>query len=179
MKRDKRGLLQFEAALFCFILFYYKQNMRHLFFFAAVIFLFGCGKNKKCNQADTFSGIVLEQLLIAGETNSNSTRVGFTSGFLIRNDSVYRTAFYNPSNLPSIDFAQYDLLGNYGNGYCKISFHKEVTADSAAKNYHYRLFVYHCSTYHQKGCSSYNWVLVPKLPQGWTVTFEVIKEKNK
>ena len=155
--------------------------MKHLLLLATILCsLLGCGKNKKCNQDDTFSGIVLQQLNISeGVANDKIARVGFSSGLLIVNDSVYRATFYQPTNLPAIDFTQYDLLGNAGGGYCKISFHKELTADSAAKNYHYRLIVYSCSTYHPKGCSSYNWVLVPKLPQGWTVTFEVIKEKNK
>ena len=153
--------------------------MKHLLFFVVISFsLFGCGKNKKCNQEDTFSGIVLEQLNISEEPNSIA-RDTLSQGFLITNDSVYKATFSRTANLPFIDFAQHNLLGNIGSGYCKISFHKEVTADSVAKNYYYRLFVYHCSTYHPKGCSSYNWVLVPKLPQGWTVTFEVIKEKNK
>lgn len=155
--------------------------MKHLLLLTIVSFVFfGCGKNKKCNQDDTFSGIVLQQLDIPGGVpNHTIAGVGFSSGFLITNDSVYKAAFYQPANLPVIDFTQYDVLGNHGGGYCKISFHKEVTADSAAKNYHYRLFVYSCSTYFQKGCSIYNWVVVPKLPQGWTVTFEVIKEIRK
>jgi hypothetical protein len=154
--------------------------MKHLLLLTTILcFLLGCGKNKKCNQEDTFSGIVLQQLDISGDPNYAAAGVRFSSGFLITNDSVYKAAFHHTTNLPFIDFTQYDLLGNAGGGYCKISFHKEVTADFAAKNYHYRLIVYSCSTYHPKGCSSYNWVLVPKLPQGWTVTFEVIKGKNK
>ena len=154
--------------------------MKHLVLLTTILcFLLGCGKNKKCNKEDTFSGIVLRQLDISGDPNYIATVVGSSSGLLIKNDSVYKAAFPQLTNLPFIDFSQFDLLGNAGGGTCKISFHKEVTADSVAKKYFYRLFVYHCSTYHQKACGSYNWVLVPKLPQGWTITFEVIKEKNK
>lgn len=153
--------------------------MKHLLISALVsISLFGCGKNKKCNQEDTFSGIVVTQLSITGTPDHRIAGVNLSSGFYISNDSVYKSTFKYSSNLPAIDFTQYDLLGNVGNSYCKVSFHKEVIADSVAKKYHYKLFAYYCSTYNQKACFNYNWVLVPKLPQGWEVTYDLIKAKN-
>lgn len=152
------------------------ENYR-LLFFLTILFL-SCGKNKKCNQEDSFTGIVVQQLIIPGGLpNENIARVGNSNGFFINSDSLYKLVFFQTTNLPFIDFTKHDILGQYGSGACNISFHKEVMSDSTTNRYHYTLSVYECYTYHQKLCISFNWVIVPKLPQGWTVTFESIKHR--
>lgn len=144
-------------------------------FYISILFI-SCGKNKKCNQEDSFSGIIIQQLIIPGALpNEDVAKVRNSNGFFINNDSLYKRVFYQNTNLPFIDFTMYDILGQYGSGACKISFHKEVVSDSVTRSYLYNLSIYTCNTYHQKLCVSLNWVIVPKLPQGWTTKFESVK----
>jgi hypothetical protein len=96
--------------------------------------------------------------------------------FVILTDSVYQEAFSGATSLPTIDFSMYSLLGQYGAGACNISFQKDVQANNATQTYHYKLTIYECQTFTKKLCISYNWILVPKLPQGWNVTFEKVNE---
>lgn len=74
--------------------------------------------------------------------------------------------------LPHIDFNQYTLLGKYATGKCKAEFHRQVIRDDAAKTYNFTVYVF------DKGiCKSepidMNWVIVPKLPQGYNVVFNI------
>lgn len=133
--------------------------------------LFSCSKRKKCNEKDSYSGIVINHLEIW-----NDPLYGYVGNdnFMISTDSLYKIAFPNTKDLPFIDFSKHDLLGQYGGGSCSIKFHMEVTSNTASKSYHYKLNQYECSTFHKPYCQSYNWVLVPKLPNGWKVTFEKI-----
>ena len=96
--------------------------------------------------------------------------------YIIDNDTVYQQLLSNSVcsgyTLPAIDFAQYTLLGKYATGQCKVDFHRQVTKDDAAKTYNFTIYV--CDRGICKSAAiSMNWVTVPKLPQGYTVTFTV------
>jgi hypothetical protein len=96
--------------------------------------------------------------------------------YIIDNDTVYQQLLSNSVcsgyTLPAIDFAQYTLLGKYATGQCKVEFHRQVTKDDAAKTYNFTIYV--CDRgICKKAAIGMNWVTVPKLPQGYTVTFTV------
>jgi hypothetical protein len=137
--------------------------------FKALTIIISCGKDKLCNQVDNFSGIIVQQLDIlaspkAGDVGDNN--------YVIVSDSLYQKAFSGSISIPTIDFNSYSLLGQYGSGSCKISYQKNVESDSINHTYHYKLTIHECWTFTKKLCFDDNWALVPKIPNGWTVTFE-------
>ena len=125
-----------------------------------------------CSKDDVNEGLIISSINI----NSISCSPSGTQ-FIITNDSLYKNAFGNSTtcSLPAIDFNTYTLLGVYAKGGCNANFTRNVVRLDAEMRYHYKVTVKDhgmCKvlTY------NYNWVTVPKLPNGWTVTFEV---KNK
>lgn len=94
--------------------------------------------------------------------------------FVIRDDSAYMQLFSDAHQCtpPEIDFTRYTLLGLYADGGCEASFARKVTRDDSEDSFHYTVKVKDCGDCESLQVS-YNWVLVPRLPDGWTVTFEV------
>ncbi len=74
--------------------------------------------------------------------------------------------------LPGINFSSQTILGLYTTGSCKIKHLREVSKNENEQKYHYKVTVKSCGTCNRESYS-YNWVSVPKLPEGWTVTVEV------
>jgi len=77
------------------------------------------------------------------------------------------------AQLPEIDFNHYDLLTKKTSGSgCGASYSREVIKDDNNKTINYNIQV----TYNgmcEKLIISRNWVLVPKIPDGYTVNFKV------
>ena len=72
--------------------------------------------------------------------------------------------------LEPVDFSKYMLLGNYAAGGCNVAFTRIVEQDEQAKKYSYTVKVREAGAC-KKLEYSMNWVLVPKLPAGYTVEF--------
>ncbi len=73
----------------------------------------------------------------------------------------------------TIDFSKYTLLGKYAEGTaCSIGFRREVTINSVDSKYIYAVTVYECGSCDVQTMSM-NWVLVPRLPENYSVVFEV------
>ena len=75
------------------------------------------------------------------------------------------------TNLPSIDFTQYTLLGTFRDASgCTQEFIKNLYIDEDNQKY-----VYNVTVEEEGGCLPYvtsmNWILAPKLPEGYTVEF--------
>lgn len=111
--------------------------------------------------------------------------VGLVQPEYIINDSI---AYYNglqqasencgiTPNLPPIDFAERTLLGKFTETEtCQINYKRHVMADP-----HQQAYIYQISLNKSGNCagnllSDMNWISVPKLPQGYTVLFEVTIE---
>lgn len=73
---------------------------------------------------------------------------------------------------PEIDFTQYTMLGKYAWTEEKGSYYRNVEKDTVNLTYDYTITVKTCG---ECNCLSQNmnWVLVPKLPEGWTVDFKL------
>ena len=71
-----------------------------------------------------------------------------------------------------IDFSAYTLLGNYASGGCNVAFTRTVELDEQAKKYWYTIKVREAGACKRLEYSM-NWVLVPKLPPGYTVEFQI------
>lgn len=128
--------------------------------------LASCSKSPKCWGDDVNKGIITESVTIRCFPASSETQ------FSIDSDSSYANVFDAACELPSIDFSRYTLLGIYTEGQCKTKYIREVEKQESKKNYHYKVEIKNCGTC-KKMAVSYNWVLVPKVPPGWLVTYEV------
>ncbi|OIN57675.1 hypothetical protein [Arsenicibacter rosenii] len=72
----------------------------------------------------------------------------------------------------TIDFTKFTLLGNYADGGCDVAFTRLVEPVAKHRKYVYTVKVRE-SGWCKKLVFSMNWVLVPKLPPGYTVEFKV------
>lgn len=100
--------------------------------------------------------------------------------YVIRDNAAYQSLGILPLNttecmsmfFPDIDFETYSLLGLYADGACSASFDRIVEKDDNIKKYTYTIGVNTCGNCESLRFSM-NWVLVPKLPDDYTVSFSV------
>ena len=79
--------------------------------------------------------------------------------------------FCDTLKLENIDFTQHMLVGYKLKTYaCNVAFHRKLTIDDSSKTYTYAIEQQLC-----RGCNteltSPNWVIMPKLPAGYTIVF--------
>jgi hypothetical protein len=58
----------------------------------------------------------------------------------------------------------------YQRGTCRVNFERNVSTDSINKKYIYSIKVNECGNC-KTNYEHMNWVLVPKIPDNWTVEF--------
>jgi len=97
--------------------------------------------------------------------------------YIVQSNSEYQlllnsSVCQNYTTLPNIDFSQYTLLGKFASGQCKVTFKRQVTKDEANLKYNFTVYVFDKGLCKRQG-QSMNWVIVPKLPVGWTVKYEI------
>ncbi|MFH1297041.1 MAG: hypothetical protein ABIJ04_07190 [Bacteroidota bacterium] len=133
-----------------------------------------CSKDPKCSGEDKNLGIINSSILIACEPRISK------QSFIIDNDSIFQQTFSDPLTgqlqcaLPTIDFNSFTVLGLYADGQCEVKFIREVIQLQNENQYYYKVIVKECGACKKLDCS-YNWVAVPKLPNGWSVIFETTK----
>lgn len=148
-----------------------------LLYFFVVLFLTSlstsCSKSPKCWGKNKNKGIIERTI------NINCDPISGEENFVIQNDSAYYFTFNDSiyemiscSDLPAIDFNTQSLLGLWATGGCEVKYIREVTSMENELKYHYKVVVKSCGTC-KKEAYSYNWITVPKLPGGWSVTFEI------
>ncbi|MBM3921059.1 MAG: hypothetical protein FJ347_07535 [Sphingomonadales bacterium] len=79
--------------------------------------------------------------------------------------------YCDTQKLENIDFSQHMLVGNKLRVFaCNVAFHRKLIINDSNKTYTYDIEMELC-----KGCnselSSPNWVIMPKLPAGYTMVF--------
>ncbi len=130
----------------------------------------GCSKAPRCAGNDENAGIIFSSIQIGCEPTT------LLENYVIASDSAYQQTFTDGiCNLPTIDFNTYTLLGARASGQCEIKVLREVTSVEARREYAYKITVKSCGLC-KKLAYTDNWVLVPKLPNGWAVTFEVVED---
>ncbi len=106
------------------------------------------------------------------------------SQFIINDDTAYTVLldYLKDSiacenyQLPPIDFTERSLLGKYTSGTgCTAFYWRYVYADLESQNYLYEITAdidsFSCDPYVEK--SSYNFIIVPKIPADYGVIFDV------
>lgn len=135
----------------------------------------GCSKSPRCAGDDENAGIIFSSIQIGCAPPT------LLENYVIASDSAYQQTFTDTSNgqprctLPPIDFNTYTLLGARASGQCKIKVLREVTSVEAQREYAYKITVKSCGLC-KKLAYNDNWVLVPKLPSGWAVAFEIVED---
>jgi hypothetical protein len=139
-----------------------KKQLIILFLLTLLIFLTTFCK-RECKQPPINKGIIVQSLKLNSQTTPDN-------GVIISDSAEFLNMF--PDDAMTIDFNAYSLLGLYiTGGGCDASITREVTSLDKEKQYHYKVTLYTCG-YCKMGVYDFNWVIVPKLPSGWTVTFE-------
>ncbi len=145
-----------------------------------VVLLNGCEKDEDpcVNPYDTVSGVVVSDYQF-GECVS--TLGMLSQNYIIENKDAFEALPILPSdngncnqqNISTIDFDRYALLGLYADGACDVIFDRNVEQDTQNKKYIYTVSRTLCNSCERHEYSM-NWVLVPKLPTGYTVEFRTI-----
>lgn len=126
-----------------------------------------CSKSPKCWGDNKNKGIINNAIRIDCAPSGEQ--------FIISDDTTYINTFSSGCDLPPIDFNTHSLLGLYTEGDCKLKFIREVSQVDNENKYHYKVTAKSCGSC-EKLAFSYNWVTVPKLPNGGTVTFEIVEK---
>jgi hypothetical protein len=131
-----------------------------------------------CEKVDIFEGIIVKEF----DTGRCFPPFGNEPDeYVITNDSLYQELLTiekpicDNYTLPEIDFATYTLLGKYTVSDGEVKYYKrEVIKDEGSSKYIYKIYM-KCKN-NNKAEISMNWVLVPKLPAGYSVEFTVNKD---
>ena len=128
--------------------------------------------NRDCPGEHEISGIIINSLDLCPPESSQDQ-------FMISDSSTYKDLYTDQSSgelnceLPAIDFSTTSLLGLLATGKCSVIYQRNVTRNEADKNYNFTVTVKDCGNCKSLGIS-YNWVTVPAIPEGWTVSYDVI-----
>ena len=133
-----------------------------------------------CNDCDlpgdSDSGIIVSEFDILNDCVRLDE---YKDTYIIRTQDEYDSIKIKKTNnencttytLNPVEFNNYTLLGIKACGTCEVSFDRNVTKDDHSKKYIYTIKVNDCGPCKELSCSM-NWVLVPKLPDDWTVEFK-------
>ncbi|HON20432.1 MAG TPA: hypothetical protein PLW70_03765 [Bacteroidales bacterium] len=100
--------------------------------------------------------------------------------FCIREDSLniynLQVSFDGGNYYEAIDFSKYTVLGKYTNGGgCSVVYERNVSKNISNKKILYSITVHQCG-YCDMYSECMNWVLVPKIPEDYTIEYKVIKK---
>jgi len=133
------------------------------------LFISSCNKD-----GETCESVIENSGIIESSVNFQCDTPFYNGNFVIDSeedlDSVMNLD--NVCTRPEVDFTQYTMLGKYAWTEDKGSYFRNVEMDTVNLTYDYTITVKTCG---DCNCLSQNmnWVLVPKLPEGWTVDFKL------
>lgn len=145
--------------------------MKTIAFFSSLLLVclfYSCKENDLCQlkQDETYGSIeeVLDLDCAVGEPNN----------LVIRSEEAFQSLFNTtPCNgeLPTIDFSQYSILGQFGGATgCERFYSRSVQVKENTQEYIFTVTVSECG-----GCEPFemrwHWVLVPVIPEGYSVSF--------
>jgi hypothetical protein len=123
-------------------------------------------------EKDIDAGIIVEQMHFGTCIPVNLPAEEYT----ITTDSSYQLLLGNSVcqnfSLPPIDFNQYSLLGKFTRGQCRVTFKPQVVVSATSMQYVFTIYIFEKGSC-KKEAQDMNWVLVPKLPPGYSVLFEI------
>jgi hypothetical protein len=136
---------------------------------SAIIALSSCDKIRKDK------GVIAKELnmdVCFDPENANNEWVIRTQA---QYDSLFATTTCTSAQ-ETIDFNTYTLLGKYAYGGARTKFFRQVLREDDHQMIHYNILVKSHGSNGKKMSYNYNWVLVPKFPDNYTVEFNVKKK---
>jgi len=135
--------------------------MENLILFTVLLLNLGCGKIGYDKIED------IQSILINCHTMSDNE-------YVINSESEYHSILDTNNCQPTyIDFSQYTLIGKYAKGTgCSVEFKRNFYVNHEDKIYLYEIKVKEkglCKKFDE----SMNWIIVPKIQSGYTVTFKI------
>lgn len=157
------------------------KDMKKFFFVLLIgsMFFISCKKDEKsdltqqCVFYDNFTGVcfnglaamTIKEIIIT----DNNTYQNFANSI---RDYPYNINC-DTATLPIIDFTRYTLLGKYTSGAgCSATYDRQILKDDNRKKLIYRIIVQY-EGYCKMNLASFNWVIIPKLENGYSVEFDV------
>jgi len=130
----------------------------------------GC---KKFPEKGTISGLIINNAIVS--TSYWGLYTPPKENMVITTDSLdLLVRFDNEATKSPIDFSKYSVLGKYASGDgCRVVYNRDVTKYLEIKKYIYKITVIECGNC-LTGDQSMNWVLIPKIEDGFSV--EIIVE---
>ncbi len=143
-----------------------------------------CNRIIDCtHEADETAGITvstsnISEICLAPENhigeNYKVDQIGSYAG--IKTIAILENSSCDTAGFPVIDFDQFSLIAQFAEGEGDgTTFLREVTMDTVAMTYTYTVTVRVCGR-SKVFVNSLNWILVPKIPSGYTVLYEKITE---
>jgi len=131
-----------------------------------VFSLAGC-RDKFCEVTNSQKGIILRTVDFGGDCLALDT----LTQYVINSESEWKQLAGNACTLSNIDFNTETVIGMRTTGACEVGYAREVTRVDSEKIYHYRVITTTCG-HCERMEINFNLVVVPKLPVGYSVTFE-------
>lgn len=134
-----------------------------------VLLLPACRKSPRCWGEDKNKGEIVESIPLGFCTFSENQ---LWDNAVIRTQAELDTALACNASMPEIDFTKHSLLIAKAEGLCVAKVIRKVTIDDDAKSCVYKIKIRSCGwckvqTLHE------NAVLIPKIPEDYTVEFDV------
>ena len=156
------------------------QLMKKIIKFLATMFLVTilstCSKSPLCWGDDKNRGIIVSEVKIDQLWCIDPFMLPEQQYVIDDNETYYNlitdTVDCDSSDLPEIDFINYTLLGQYATGGCEVKFIRKVSDNEKDREYLYSITVRECGLCNKERFDM-NWVLVPKLPDNYTVEFSI------
>lgn len=150
------------------------KNLLYFLFSAALLTIYSCEKSPKCWGKTT----VNEGEIIADTSLCTNCTIltNENEGYVVNSDrdlwNLYYKNFGNNGvcELRTFDFSKYSLLGMTTVASCKYKIKKEVTVNDEEKAYYYDIVLKECGNCDERHYLP-NWVLIPKLKDGYKVIF--------
>jgi len=145
--------------------------IKNVFYIAALTLLLSCGKSPACsgdneNKGDvaaTYEGYDCPDLMFSEHIDQQ---------YVIRSEDDISSSGLDSCLITTVDFDSYTLLGYpLGASGCSQKFIRDVSIDDEAKTVHYLVTVKECGSC-LPWVVSPNFVLIPKIPDDYDVTFE-------
>ena len=161
------------------------QQVKIQFVIVLIFFvIFSCKKKDTCLDKEVNTGIILSDYDMGRcfyFLDSSSYVINNTKEYqylVSQIDSTFITNIMPDCGnyeLYSIDFTNFTLLAQYADGRgCSTAFQRDVQNDVVNEQYVYKITIYECGD-----CDitevSMNWVKVPKLPDNYSVKFEIVR----
>ena len=135
-----------------------------------------CSKSPACWGKDKEEGIIEHSPTIEcwpaepQAASSITTQARLESVFDIENQEPL-------CELPTIDFETESLLGLFTIGECETKYIRSVEESAPDKSITYKVTIKSCGNCDYLD-STYNWVVIPKIPSDYTVKFETITNSS-